>query len=219
MKSASSYYPIFADLHGRSCVVVGGGKIAERKVKSLLGYGARVTVISPDVTAGLARFVKAGRVKRIARAFQAKDVKRAWLVWSATDDSKVNETVFRQASRERVFTNVIDQQALCSFITPAIARRGRITAAISTGGASPTVAKHLRDEIGQVIGEGYPRIVRLFKGLRAPAKRCLPRYEDRQRYFEALMRGRTARLARAGDLRGARVAALRELKVCAANGV
>lgn len=219
MKGVSSYYPIFVDLQGRSCVVVGGGKIAEYKVKSLLACGARITVISPEVTVGIARLVKASRVKRIARNFQAKDVKRAWLVWSATDDPKVNKNVFLQASRERVFANVIDQQALCSFITPAIARRGRITAAISTDGASPTVAKHLRDEIGQTIGEGYPRIAQLFKGLRAPAKRCLPRYEDRQRYFEALMVGRTAKLARAGELRAARVIALRELKVRSTNGV
>ena len=218
MKAGNSYYPIFADLRGRSCVVVGGGKIAEHKIKSLLGYGARVTVISPEITPGLARCVKAGRVKRIARAFQAKDVKGAWLVWSATNDPKINEAVFRRASREHIFTNVIDQQTLCSFITPAIARRGRITAAISTGGASPTVAKQLRDEVGQVIGKGYPKLAQLFEGLRAPVKRRLVRYEDRQRYFDALMRGRAAKLARAGDLRGARATALRELEARAANG-
>lgn len=211
------YYPLFADLADRRCVVVGGGAVAQRKVTALLRCGACVMVVSPEATARLARYAQAGKIEHCARRFRSADLRGAWLVYAATDDPKVNELVFRTATRQRIFTNVVDHPALCSFIAPAIARRGKVVIAVSTGGRSPTLAKMLRREVQQLIGGDYAAMLRLLGSLRGVAKRCLPRYDDRKRYFARLVEGRVFQLVRRGHLRQARGEALRVLRACA-NG-
>ena len=202
------YYPLFADLRGRPCLIVGGGLVAQRKVVTLLGFGARITVVSPLITAKLAALARAGRIRHVARRFNASDLRTAWLVYAATDEQAVNREVSRQAARRRVFANVVDQPGLCSFIAPAIARRGGLTVAISTGGASPTMARRLRDEVGRRLGPEYARLLRLLGGLRGVAKRRLPKYEDRKRYFDDLAQGRVFRLVQSGKTAAARRQAL-----------
>ena len=206
-----AYYPLFADLHGRTCVVVGGGLIAQRKITALLGYGARVTVVSPTVTARLRASARAGRIRHVARRFKACDVERAWLVFAATDDQAINDAVFRAATRARIFTNVVDQKPLCSFIAPAIARRGDVVVAVSTGGGSPALAKRVRRDVAELIGDNYARMLRLLRGLRAMAKRRLPTYQDRKRYFDGLIGGRVFALVKAGQVQAARREALQAL--------
>jgi len=139
-----AYYPMFADLTGRLCVVIGGGLVAQRKVTTLLRYGARVTVISPTVTRRLGAYARQGRVRHLARRVCPTDLRGAWLVYAATDDPRTNQLVSRTAQRLRIFANVVDHAPLCSFIAPAIFRRGALTVAVSTGGASPSLAKKLR---------------------------------------------------------------------------
>lgn len=214
-----AYYPMFADLNGRRCVVVGGGIVAQRKVTTLLGCGAQVTVVSPMVTRRLVAYVRAGRVRHVARRFHPGDLRGAWLVCASTDDQRINELVFRTASRSRIFTNVVDQKPLCSFIAPAIFRRGPLTIAVSTGGASPSIAKQLRSELGQRIGADYVPMLHLLKSLRDEAKGTLPRYSDRKRYFDRLLRGDVFALVRAGKRRQARRRAIQLLRQQAgANG-
>ncbi len=207
----TAYYPLFADLHGRRCVVAGGGAIAQRKVTTLLQYGAEVTVVSPTLTARLSRLARDRRVRHVARRFRAGDVRGAWLVYAATNDETVNDAVFRAAARQRIFANVVDQPARCSFIAPAILRRGPLVIAVSTGGASPTVAKRLRDELDSLVGDEYAALVRLFGRLRDPARRQLPTYRDRKRYFERLVSGRVRQLVRRGRVSAAHREALAEL--------
>ena len=202
------YYPLFADLLGRCCVVVGGGMVAQRKVTALLGYGAQVTVVSPTVTARLATHARQDKIRHVARRFQPSDVKAAWLVCAATDDQAINERVFRTARRLRIFTNVVDQPALCSFIAPAIFRRGPMTIAVGTGGASPSLAKKVRDDLKRTVDAGYVPMLRLLADLREVAKRALPSYADRKRYFDRLVHGNVFRLLRSGKRRQARREAL-----------
>ncbi len=204
----NAYYPLFADLHGRRCVVVGGGPIAQRKVSTLLGYGAEVAVVSPTATRRLLKLARAGRIRYVARRFRPQDLRGMWLVHAGTQDPTGNELVFRAAQRLRIFTNVVDQKPLCSFIAPAIFRRGAVTIAVSTGGASPTIAKRLRHELGQLVGAEYVPMLRLLTGLRAVAKRTLPRYGDRKRYFDHLVSGRVFALVRAGKTAAAKREAL-----------
>src|SRR3989338_9088341 len=102
---ANAGYPLFADLTGRRCVVVGGGMVAQRKVTSLLRFRAKVTVISPTATQRLQRYAKQGRIRYVPRRFKACDVEGAWLVYAATDDQAINAVVFRTATRRRIFTN------------------------------------------------------------------------------------------------------------------
>ncbi|MBI2104770.1 MAG: bifunctional precorrin-2 dehydrogenase/sirohydrochlorin ferrochelatase [Candidatus Omnitrophica bacterium] len=217
--SPGRYYPLFADLAGRRCVVVGGGLIAQRKVTTLLGCGAAVTVISPTLTKRLAGYARKRSIRHQQRPFRPSDLAGAWLVLAATDDQRTNTLVSRSAARRRIFTNVVDQKPLCSFIAPAIVRRGPLTIAISTGGASPALAKRLRRELGERLGGDYISMLRLLAGLRGVAKRRLPSYQDRKRYFDALVGGRVFALVKAGKRGEARRTALALLEQrAAANG-
>lgn len=216
--SRQVYYPLFADLHGKRCVVIGGGVIAQRKVTTLLAHGARVTVVSPDVTRRLAGYARQGRIRHVARRFKSCDLNGAWLACAATDDQPANELVSRAAAKQRIFVNVVDQKPLCSFIAPAICRHGDLVIAVSTGGGSPTIAKRLRRELQQTIGTEYARMLRLLKGLRTVAKRRMPSYHDRRRYFDQLVQGRVFNLVRAGRTSAARREALALLRRTSRNG-
>jgi len=204
----NAYYPLCADLNGRRCVVIGGGLIAQRKVTTLLGYGARVTVVSPAATRRLLAYARRGRIRYVPRRFRPADLRGAWLVYASTDEQAVNALVFRTAQRLRIFANVVDQKPLCSFIAPAIFRRGGLTVAVSTGGASPTLAKQLRRELGRRLGDDYGSLLKLLSGLRGVAKRKLPGYRDRKRYFDRLVNGRVRALIQAGKPHQARQEAL-----------
>ncbi len=209
---AQAYYPMFADLRGRRCLIVGGGLIAQRKATTLLSYGAQVTVVSPDATSRLKRYAGERRIRYVARRFRPADLRGVWLVCAATDEATVNAQVYREATRRRIFTNVVDQKPLCSFIAPAIARRGGLTVAVSTGGASPSVAQQIRDRVDRAIGAEYAPMLRLLEGLRGAAKRTLPTYQDRKRYFDGLVCGRVFRLVKANRMAAARRMALQQLR-------
>ena len=217
MASRHAYYPLCADLQGRRCVVIGGGVVAQRKVTTLLRFGARITLISPAVTTRLAGYARQGRVRHVARRYRRGDLRGAWLVYAATDERRINERVFREAGAAQIFTNVVDQKPLCSFIAPAIVKRGDLVIAVSTGGSSPTVAKRLRQELARTVGADYGRLLRVLNGLRGIAKRTLPRYDDRKRYFDELVRGRVFELVRRGRVSTARAQALHLLQAAGRN--
>lgn len=182
--------------------------VAQRKVTTLLRFGAQVIAVSPRVTQRLLRYAKRGRITHFARRFRPSDLRGAWLVYAATDDHQLNELVYRTATRRRIFTNVVDQTALCSFIAPSIAKQGDLVIAVSTGGSSPTLAKLLRRDLEHVVGSDYATMLRLLERLRPVAKQRLPRYDDRKRYFSELVNGRVFRLVRRGQVRQARQEAL-----------
>ena len=209
------YYPLFADLEGRRCIVVGGGVVAQRKVTTLLRYGAALTVVSPSATRRLRAYARAGRIRYVARKFRPGDLRGAWLIYAATDDEAINALVYRTATRRRIFTNVVDQKPLCSFIAPSIFRRDPLTIAVSTTGASPTIAKRLRHELAGTIGADYVPMLRLLRSLRGVAKRRLPSYHDRKRYFDQLVDGRVFALVRAGHVSQARRYAIGLLNIAA----
>lgn len=142
------YYPAYLDLRGRRCVVIGAGVIAERKVEGLLEAGAAVTVVSPEATDAVAGWAAEGRVGWERRGYQPGDLDGAWLAIAATDDNPTNRAVHAEAEARRVLLNVVDVTELCSFIAPATASRGPVTVAISTGGASPALARKLRTQMG-----------------------------------------------------------------------
>ena len=213
--AASHYYPVFLDLRGRRCIVIGGGFVAQRKVKTLLESGAAVTVISPTATRRLQDYARRGQIRYVPRRFRLCDLDRAWLVIAATDEQRVNQRVFRTASRLHVFTNIIDQTPLCSFIAPAIVKRGGVVLAISTGGGSPALAKQLRRELGRTIGKDYAQMLRLLASLRPAAKAILPGPRQRKQYFDRLVEGRVFDLVRRGQRVAARREALHVLKASA----
>lgn len=160
------YYPIFLDIRDRNCLVIGGGEVAERKVNSLLSAGARVTVISPEVTDNLDRMEKDGKIRVIKRPYRKGDLKGAFLAYAATDDEDINRMVYAEAEKEGILLNVVDDPEKCGFIVPSVVERGALSIAISTGGASPAFAKRLRMEMEERYGDEYAVFLEIMAAIR-----------------------------------------------------
>ncbi len=173
-------YPIsLIGLEARRTVVIGGGAVAARKVAGLLAAGAAVTVISPALAPELERMAEAGEVRLLRRPYQPGDLEGAFLVIAATDDPTVNHAVWAEAGRRDCLVNVVDDPAHSNFIVPAIMRRDEITLAISTGGASPALARRLRERLAAVIGPEYGVLAGLLAELRPDLLARFPPGESR----------------------------------------
>ena len=139
-------------LRGRTCVVVGGGKVAAGKIQGLLNHGARVVVVSPRAISSIKQKVEAGVVAWHRRAFSAKDVDGAFLVIAATNSSSLNGAIFRASSARGILCNAVDDPEHCDFFYPAVLRRGALQIAISTSGYSPALSARLRRELERQFG-------------------------------------------------------------------
>lgn len=148
-------FPMFVKLEGRNCLVVGGGTIAESKVKSLMVAGAKVKLVAPCVTVAIAEHARLSSITWIAREFEIRDLDRAFLVIAATANDKVNDLVFHEADRRNILCNAVDQPTRCHFYFPAVVRRGRLQMAISSSGLSPALTQRIRKELEAEFGPGY----------------------------------------------------------------
>ena len=153
------YFPAFLDLRGRRCLVVGGGPIGERKTRDLLDCGARVIVVSPALTAGLAALAAAGLVAHRARRFRRGDVRGCAVVIAATGEASVDTAVASEARRRHALINVVDAPAHCDFIVPSVLRRGQLQIAVSTGGRSPALAREIRRRLEPMFGAAVGEVV------------------------------------------------------------
>ena len=142
-----AHYPVYLNLTGKKCLVFGGGPIAEDKIAKLQSTGAQVTIVSPTVTPNLQAWAHRGDFQWQPREYQAGDMEGAFLSIAATNDRQVNHEIFQEAERLGVLINVVDDPEQCTFIAPAVVRRGQVTLAISTGGASPALARKLREAL------------------------------------------------------------------------
>jgi precorrin-2 dehydrogenase / sirohydrochlorin ferrochelatase len=149
------YIPIFLDVTGRECVVVGGGEVAARKVESLLEAGARVTVVSPRLSSSMETIIARGLAKHVARDYQRGDLHGCVLVYAATDDHNLHRELAAESRALGIPINVVDVPELCTFIAPAVLRRGALQIAISTAGASPAFAARVRRELENQFGAEY----------------------------------------------------------------
>ena len=161
-----SYYPVCLDLQGQPCVVVGGGKVAERKVKGLLACNAQVKVISPDLTEFLSQLYTEGQLEWLNRPYKKGDLSQTFLVIAATDDEQAQQMIQEEATQLNKLLNVADVPQRCNFILPATVRRGDLTIAVATGGKSPALAKKLRKELEKRIGPEYTVLVNILGALR-----------------------------------------------------
>ena len=155
------FYPIFLDVSRRRCVVIGGGAVAERRVEGLLAAGAVVTVVSPAITHRLVKLAREGAVRYMARAYKAGDIEGFDLVFVATDNGVANQAVFSEARSRAVWINSADDPENCDFILPAVVRRGELSVAISTGGASPATTRAIREELENYLTADYARLVQI----------------------------------------------------------
>jgi siroheme synthase-like protein len=196
-------YPVFLEVGGRPCVVIGGGPIAEGKVKGLLAAGAAVTVVSPTLTDALAEAVRAGEIVHRGRGYEEGDLAGFTLAFVATDDTVINAAVAEEGRRRGVWVNAADDPAHCDFILPSVLRRGPLAVAVSTGGASPALARAVREEIERHVGDDYGVLAEVAGDVRR-ALRSERRPANATAWRDALADPRLRRLAARGDRVGAR---------------
>lgn len=154
------HYALFLELKNQPVVVVGAGKVAARKIRTLLAAEAKVTVVSPRALASIQKLAAARKVKWLRRPYRRGDLRGACLAVAATDNLEVNEAVCAEARQRRLLVNCIAPPAAGNFIVPSLVRRGGITLAISTGGASPAFAKRLRLDLERFLGRRYPALLK-----------------------------------------------------------
>jgi len=154
-------FPLFVDLRERACVVLGGGAVGERKVESLLAVGAAVTVVSPALTERLRQHATSGRIAHVAREYRDGDLAGAALAFAATDDGAINGAVAREGRARGIWVNAADDPAHCDFILPAVVRRGEVAVAVSTGGASPALARAIRERIESALPAGITAVAEI----------------------------------------------------------
>ncbi len=173
-------YPIFLNVLGRRCVVVGAGGVGARKIAPLVECGARVVVVAPECEAWVAEWHQAGRLEWRGREFCPEDLDGACLVVAAAGDPAVNERVFSEADRRGIPCNVVDQPALCHFFVPSVAHRGDLKIAFSTNGKSPVLAAALRRRFEEMLGEDFAGVVELAGRVRERVQERYPE-DSRQR--------------------------------------
>ena len=196
----SSTYPVFLRLEDASCVVVGGGKVGERKVDGLLAAGAIVTVISPVVTPRLEAKSKQDLTWE-RRAFQEKDLNGMVLAVAATDDARVNESVVEAARVAKVWVNDAPSADRSDFILPATVRRGDLTLAVSTGGGSPAYARLVREMLEDQFGNEHAEMVRLLAELRPRVMTAFQEASDRKAFWDKLVSIETLNMIKDGHIK------------------
>ena len=192
------YLPIFIDLRGRRCLVVGGGEVAARKTDLLLQAGAAVQAVAPALGPGMQALVDDGRIGHRDGKFHEPDLDGAQLVIAASDDRAANARVAELADSRGVPVNVVDDPALCRFIMPAIIDRSPVLAAVSTGGASPVLARLIRGRLEALIPAAFGRLAALAGEFREQVRRRIADPTQRRMFWERVLAGPIAEMIYAG---------------------
>ncbi len=195
------FYIACLRLSGRRCVVIGGGDVGLEKVEGLLACDGDVVLVAPESEGALVELAEEGSIRWERREYEPRDLEGSFMAIAATNDTDVNIRVYEDAERRAMLVNVVDVPPLCNFILPAIVRTGPLAIAISTAGASPALAKRIRDQIADEYGEPYARLAILLNEVRGWAKGTLPTYQDRKVFFESIVNGEPdpVELLRRGD--------------------
>lgn len=194
-----SFYPVCIDLEEKECVVVGGGRVAQRKVRGLLSCGARVTVISPGLTDELSVRETKGEITWEKREYRSGDLKGAFLVIAATDDKETQKQVHREATERNLLLNVADVPRRCNFILPATARQGDLVISVSTAGKSPALARKLRMELEKRYGVEYRAVVDILGAIRPVILAAGLDQRDNEQVFNGLLHDDLPGWIRAGE--------------------
>lgn len=181
------YYPIYIDIEDRNVVIIGGGEVCTRKAETMMKYGARVTIVSPEFTDEIKAWAAAGQLAIRQKNYDDSDLEGANIVIASTDHQSVNEQIAADCRRRRIPVNVVDVTPLCEFIVPAILEKGSVQIAISTGGKSPALARTLKEDLHRFIGPEYAEVNDVLGTLRDGAKSVLPTDVDRKRFFDGII--------------------------------
>jgi uroporphyrin-III C-methyltransferase/precorrin-2 dehydrogenase/sirohydrochlorin ferrochelatase len=215
------FLPIFMNIRGKACLVIGGGQVAARKVYLLHRAGARITLIAPALCDELARWANAGDVTYVSRKFEPTDISQQAVIIAATNDAVVNAQISGLAQARGIPVNVVDNPDAGTFIMPSIIDRSPVQIAISTGGASPVLARLLRARLETFIPAAYGRLAELLERFRAKVKQRFGASEDIRRFWEDIIEGPIADMLIAGKDQAAQQAleqAIAEGKPPSAHG-
>jgi precorrin-2 dehydrogenase/sirohydrochlorin ferrochelatase len=201
---AKTYYPVFLNLRGKKSVVVGGGKIAERKILGLLRAGADITVISPRITKKIEKEKLKNNLKHINRQYRKKDLDNTFLVIAATDSLDTNKKVSEDAA---CLVNVVDTPDLCNFIVPATVNRGLLSIAVSTSGISPALSRSIREELEKAFGPEFAQYLDSLKKIRADAMEVIQDTRKRSRLLKSLASEKILEMLRAKGVKETKRAA------------
>ncbi len=179
-------FPISVNLFRCRCLVVGGGLVATRKVSNLLQCGAFIDVVAPLFTEELERIAREGLISLIPRYFDDKDIQGHMMVFAATDDEAVNQSIYQICQTEGILVNSVDDPKNCNFFVPAIVRRGALTISVSTEGNSPLLARKIREQLEDQYGPEYADYLELLGEARGVVKGIIPQ-ENRRRVFESIL--------------------------------
>ncbi|MEJ5074722.1 siroheme synthase CysG [Enterobacter ludwigii] len=180
------HLPIFCQLHGRDCLLVGGGDVAERKARLLLDAGARLTVNALDFEPQFRVWAEAGMLTLVEGEFDSTLLDTSWLAIAATDDDAVNARVSAEAEQRRIFCNVVDAPKQASFIMPSIIDRSPLMVAVSSGGTSPVLARLLREKLESLLPQHLGQVARFAGQLRRRVKKQFASVGERRRFWEKL---------------------------------
>ncbi len=161
---------MFLNIWGKKCVVIGGGKVAFRKAKTLLEYGATVEVVSPELCPELAQLAETNMIKVRYQNYEPENLKGAFIVIAATNNMDINRKISEEARKQGILVNVVDNPELSDFIFPASFRRGDLTIGVSTAGKSPALARKIKNQLEQSFGEEYASLTTLIAEVRAQLK-------------------------------------------------
>ena len=198
------FLPVFYDMRDKPCVVVGAGGIAARKADLLLSAGARVTVVAPQLSGEMAVFEQEGKVAWIKREYQAGDLDDAWLVIAGTASDTVNAQIAAEAETLKIPCNVVSDAKLGNTIMPSIINRDPVQIAVSTGGASPVLARLIRTNLESCTPSAYGNLAKLVEQYRETVKQSFPRVEERRKFWESVLEGPIAEHVFAGRNNDAR---------------
>ncbi|WKE66273.1 siroheme synthase CysG [Gallaecimonas kandeliae] len=201
-------FPLFLDLHGKAVLVVGGGQVAWRKVQALHKAGAEVRVVALELCPELA----ASGAAHLAEAFDPAQLDDVWLAIAATDDGELNATVAQAANERRLWVNVVDQRELCSAIVPAVVDRKPVTIAISSDGQAPVLARRIREQLEAQTPQWTGALAALLGRLRDKVAQRFVSFDERRRFYEALLDSDVSQDLAANDAGKAEAKALVQLE-------
>lgn len=192
------YYPIYLDIHDRSCLVVGGGDVAERKTAALLDAGADITIVSPALTAGLDALVCENKIMHRRKTFEEHDLSGVFLAIAATNNQAVNESVVRACRKAGILVNAATSPAESSFIVPSVVKRGDLMIAVSTCGASPALSRKIREELEHIYGHEYAVLLGKMSTIRTRLMSEISDEAVRRNIFQAIVDSDVLSLLRKG---------------------
>jgi uroporphyrin-III C-methyltransferase/precorrin-2 dehydrogenase/sirohydrochlorin ferrochelatase len=192
------YFPIFLNISNQYCLVVGAGGIAVRKVELLLKAGARVRVVAKNLCSAMQTLQQRNEIECNVRGFEESDLENVELVIAATNDYKLNASISGLARSKHIPVNVVDNPDLCSFIMPSMVDRDPVQIAVSTGGASPVLARLIRSHLESTIPAAYGELAKLANSNRDKVKQAFPKVEERRKFWESVLEGSVAEYVLSG---------------------